>query len=256
MGNKSSEFGRGLFGYRRSSVNQAIAERDIKLHRAQQRARDAEARTAELQEGMAALEQRMQVIDAQLAGRDAEMAERDEQIAALRGHLDRLVNGQIDAPAQPESAVPMSERVSQEVARVLRTAEESAASIVEQARVIAAQISADSERQWREVQTTLARFAGWRDRVEPQMTDLHARMEELRGRISDIPDRVRAAFTPLAESSAAAEAGLQSLADDIAPPLLLAPTRPPVADDAVSGVQDEADTSGSTDGPDARNSAR
>lgn len=294
MSNQPSDIDRGLFGYRRSSVNQAISDRDIMLRQAENRAREAEARATETEERMSALhrqvaeqqvrlsererqlndqmgalDQRMREVGEQLAERDREMAARNEQIVELRAHIDRLVQQQLEAPPRPDAVVPTSERVSEEVARVIRAAEESAAKIVEQARVTAAQNNVDSERQWREMQTSLARFAGWRDRVEPQMADLYARMEELRGRIGEIPDRVRAAFAPLAEASAAAEANLQALGEDIAPPLLPAPTHVPApasAGDETAGEQtgDPAASEevegitayGFTDDPDTRSSAQ
>ena len=284
MSNQPSDIDRGLFGYRRSSVNQAISDRDIMLRQAENRAREAEARASqteermavlhrqvteqqvrladrerELNEQMASLDQRMRQVDAQLAGRDREMAERDEQIVELRAHIDRLVQQQMEAPPRPDAVAPTSERVSEEVARVLRAAEESAAKIVEEARVTAAENTAESERQWREMQTSLARFAGWRDRVEPQMADLYARMEKLRSRIGEIPDRVRAAFAPLAEASAGAEAGLQAVADDLPPPLLPAPTHAVgAAEEDVPPTEDRGGITayGFTEGPDAHSSAR
>jgi chromosome segregation ATPase len=255
VSNQPSDIDRGLFGYRRSSVNQAISDRDIMLRQAENRAREAEARATETQERMsalhrqvtdqqlrlsererelneqmAALDQRMREVDERLADRDREMAERDEHIVELRAHIDRLVQQQMEAPPRPDSPAPTSERVSEEVARLLRAAEDSASKIVEEARATAARNTAESERQWREMQASLARFAGWRDRVEPQMADLYARMEELRSRIGEIPDRVRAAFAPLAEASAATESGLTSLTEDLAPPLLPAPS-PAESDD-------------------------
>ena len=248
MTNPPSDIRRGLFGYRRSSVNQAISDRDVMLRQSESRAREAEARADEMEEQMAALYQqvteqqlrvaereqeladqmaaislRMQDVHGQLGARDKEMAERDRQIVELRAHIDRLVQLQLEAPSRSDAPVSTL-TVSEEVGRLLKAAEESAARIVDQARQQAAGDSADADRQWREVQTSLARFAAWRDRVEPQFLELHGRMEELRSRTAEIPDRIRAAFAPLAEASALAEAGLIGLSEDLTPPLLSAPT--------------------------------
>ena len=138
-----------------------------------------------------------------------------------------------------EDALVECPTTGQEVARVLSAAEDSAARIVEQARITAAHNTAVSQRQWREVQRSLARFAGWRDRVEPQMVEIHARLEELRSRIGEIPERVRAAFAPLADASAATEAGLQALFDDFTDPLVRAP----------SPARDDAEFPGAANGP-------
>jgi chromosome segregation ATPase len=264
--NQPSDIGRGLFGYRRSSVNQAISDRDIMLRQSENRAREAEARAADVEGRMAALQEqvteqqlrvtereqeladqmsalslRMQDVNGQMGARDEEMAERDRRIVELRAHIDRLVQQQLEAPPRPDAPVSTM-TVSEEVGRLLKTAEESAARIVDQARQQAARETADAERQWREVQTSLARFATWRDRVEPQLGDLHGRMEELRSRIGEIPDRVRAAFAPLAEASALTEAGLIGLSEDLAPPLLSAPTSP---EDRTGDDAQSADAAGS-----------
>jgi chromosome segregation ATPase len=277
VSDQSSDIGRGLFGYRRSSVNQAISDRDIMLRQAENRAREADARSAEMEERMSALHQqvteqqlrvaereremteqvagitqRMQEVHARLAERDQEMAARDQHIVELRAHIDRLVQQQMEAPPRPD-APSQSMTVSEEVGRLLKAAEESATRIVEQARAATARNSADAERQWRELQTSLARFAGWRDRVEPQMADLHIRMGELRSRITEIPDRVRAAFAPLAEASAATEAGLLALTGDLAPPLLSAPSR---SDEHEAGNDEPAPGYGFTEAPDSRSSAQ
>jgi chromosome segregation ATPase len=265
VSNQPSDIDRGLFGYRRSSVNQAISDRDIMLRQSENRARDAEARAAELEERMAALQrqvteqqlrmaererelteqmstftQRMHELGGQVASRDREMAARDQRIVELQAHIDQLVQQQLEAPPRSDSPVPASEAVSEEVARVLRAAEDSAARIVEQARSTAAHNAAESERQWRELQSSLARFAGWRDRVEPELVDLYARMEELRTRITEIPDRVRAAFAPLAEASSATEAGLMALAEDLNPPLVVAPSPSQSDDDAQGHAEPES----------------
>jgi len=255
VGDQPSSFGRRVFGYRRSSVDQAISDRDMMLRQAEQRAREADARAAEMEERMAALHRQVTDQQVRLGGRErelseqmtalhrrmgevgAELAERDRAIVELEAHIDRLTQ-QPETP-RPEAVTAASERVSQEVARILSAAEDSAARIVEQARITAAHNTAVSQRQWREVQRSLARFAGWRDRVEPQMVEIHARLEELRSRIGEIPERVRAAFAPLADASAATEAGLQALFDDLTDPLVRAP----------SPARDDAEFPGAANGP-------
>jgi chromosome segregation ATPase len=274
VSNQPSDIDRGLFGYRRSSVNQAISDRDIMIRQSENRARDAEARAAELEERMSALQrevseqqtrlgereeqlsqqmgalnERLQELGEELASRDNDVAERDRHIQELRAHVDRLVKEQMEAPRRPDEPA-QTMLVSEEVGRLLRAAEESAARIVEQARETSARNVAESERQWRELQASLARYAGWRDRVDPQLADLHARMEELRSRIGEIPDRVRAAFAPLAEASAATEAGLQAMGDDLTPPLLSAPS----ASESAPAVE-APEQAGSADPPDGGDAA-
>jgi predicted nucleic acid-binding Zn-ribbon protein len=279
VSDQSSDIGRGLFGYRRSSVNQAISDRDIMLRQSDNRAREAEARAAEMEERMATLQrevteqqvrmsererelteqmstftQRMHELSGQVAARDQEMAARDQHIVELRAHIERLIQQQLEAPPRPDGP-PASATLSEEVARLLRAAEESADRIVEQARAAAAHHAAESEKQWRELQGSLARFAGWRDRVEPQLVDLYSRTEDLRLRITEIPDRVRAAFAPLAEASAATEAGLLALSEDLHPPLMVAPTQSGGHPDADDHDGEETATL-RDDEPDAHSSAQ
>ena len=265
MSNQPPDIGKGLFGYRRSSVNQAISDRDIMLRQSMNRAREAEARAAEMEERMAAIQrqvteqqlrmaererelndqmaalsERMHGVQEHLAAKDQEIAARDRHIGELRAHIERLIKQQLEAPPRPDQPLGSSpEVVSEEIGRVLRAAEDSAAHIVEQARATMARQAAESDRQWRELQASLARFAGWRDRVEPQLADLQGRMDELRGRITEIPDRVRAAFAPLAEASSATEAALIDLSSDLNPPLIAAP-RPAGDEESDEGFTDEA----------------
>ena len=239
MSNQPSDIGRALFGYRRSSVNQAISDRDMMLRQSENRAREAEARSAEMEERLTALQR-------EIGEQQLRLADRDRHVVELREHIDRLIQQQLEAP-------PTTETVGEEVARLLRTAEESATRIVEQARTSTARDTAEAQRRWRELRISLERYAGWRGRVDPQLADLHARMADLRLRITEIPDRLRGAFAPLAEASAATEAGLLALSDDLTPPLLSAPSRsdastqPPVDSgfrDGVAGSEQGDDDPG------------
>ena len=52
MSSDSPELGKGLFGYRKSVVNQIIADRDIMLRQAEGRVRAAESKVADLESEM------------------------------------------------------------------------------------------------------------------------------------------------------------------------------------------------------------
>jgi predicted nucleic acid-binding Zn-ribbon protein len=215
---------------RMSTLQREVSEQQLRLA----------ARERDLTEQMTSVTQQLQQLADELEARDRQMADRDRHIVELRAHIDRLSEQQVEAPPLMD-APAASVAVSEEVRRLLKAAEDSAASIVENARLVGARNTAEAERQWRELQTSLTRFAGWRERVGPQLVDLHARMEELRSRISEIPDRVRAAFAPLAEASAATEAGLLGLTDDLTPPLLSAPS-PSDVETAPANVADHGAT--------------
>ena len=73
MSSDPTELGRGIFGYRRSAVNQIIADRDLMLRQAEGRVRQAEGKVAELEAELAAMRERNTRID--------------EQMERLRGHV-------------------------------------------------------------------------------------------------------------------------------------------------------------------------
>src|SRR5437870_8360513 len=58
--------GKGLFGYRKSAVNQIIADRDIMLRQAEGRVRAAESKVADLETELAAMRERNTRMDVQL----------------------------------------------------------------------------------------------------------------------------------------------------------------------------------------------
>lgn len=75
MDNDAPKLGTGLFGYRRSVVQQIIAEGEARLEEAEGRLRAAESRVAELQEELESMRRR----NAQI----------DEQIRRLRSQMER-----------------------------------------------------------------------------------------------------------------------------------------------------------------------
>jgi peptidoglycan hydrolase CwlO-like protein len=92
MSSDPQELGKGLFGYRKSAVNQIIADRDIMLRQAEGRVRAAESKVHELEGELVSMRERN--------------TRMDEQLERLRQQLDVLVGrGQADAsPAAPADA--------------------------------------------------------------------------------------------------------------------------------------------------------
>src|SRR5947207_12128337 len=74
MGSDPPDLGKGLFGYRKSAVNQIIADRDIMLRQAEGRVRAAEAKVAELETELSSIRE--------------QNARMDEQLDRLRSQLD------------------------------------------------------------------------------------------------------------------------------------------------------------------------
>lgn len=66
MDDDAPKFGTGLFGFRRSAVQQIIAEGEARLQDAEQRLRAAESRASELQQELDEMKRRNAQIDEQI----------------------------------------------------------------------------------------------------------------------------------------------------------------------------------------------
>lgn len=207
---------RGIFGYRRTAVNQLISDRDIMLRQAEGRVRASETKVARLESDVAALRQAN--------------AELGEEVGRLRADLDRA----IEAMATRDDTVAelTSRFVNDELATVLRAAEESATRIVERATEVTRRQMADSERMWREAEAQVGAFSAWRDQIDPILRGATATIEDVRGRIGDVPEQIRRALAPLANAIASLEGELADAAAATMMPLPLSVTTLDLTDDA------------------------
>jgi predicted nucleic acid-binding Zn-ribbon protein len=126
-------------------------------------------------------------------------------------------------PVSPEASDSTSRMITEEIAGVLSAAEESASRILERARVEADQQSAQSHRLWEEVQAEVARLASWREGVDPVIRTVLTKVEGIRARIEEMPERIREALAPMADSISGIDGDLAELAEACSPPLLLTP---------------------------------
>jgi hypothetical protein len=131
--------------------------------------------------------------------------------------------------------------LTEEIAGILAAAEESAARIVERARTTTQHQIAQSNRLWREVQGELSRFAAWREMVEPVMRAIHDKVEGVRDEIEQVPERIRQALAPMADSISTVDADLSELLGQWTPPLLLAPSGLGGEDETAVEGDDDAD---------------
>ena len=128
-------------------------------------------------------------------------------------------------PAVSSQASDITNRfLTEELKGILSAAEESAARILERARATSEHQIAQSNRLWREVQAELARFASWREQVEPIIRSVHAKVEGVRTQIEDVPEKIRQALAPMADSISMIDSDLAELASASTPPLLLTPS--------------------------------
>ena len=114
--------------------------------------------------------------------------------------------------------------MTEELAGILTAAEESAARIVERARETSDRQLERSNRMWSEVQSEVARFAAWRDEVEPVIRTVQSKVENVRAFIEEVPERIREALAPMAESISSIDTDLAELSAACNPPLLLTPS--------------------------------
>jgi predicted nucleic acid-binding Zn-ribbon protein len=126
--------------------------------------------------------------------------------------------------AQSESAEISSRFVTEEIAGVLSAAEESASRILERARVQSEQQIAKSSRLWEEVRAEVTRLGSWREGIEPVIQTVMTKVEGIRSQIEDVPERIREALAPMADSISGIDSDLAELAEACSPPLLLAPS--------------------------------
>jgi peptidoglycan hydrolase CwlO-like protein len=126
------------------------------------------------------------------------------------------------APAQPAGGMT-SQFLTEELARILSAAEESAARIMERARVSSQAQMTESNRLWREVQAEVTRFHAWREQVEPLIHQVQSKVEDVRSKIDEVPERIREALAPMADSIASVDGDLADLLVAAGPPMLFAP---------------------------------
>jgi hypothetical protein len=129
------------------------------------------------------------------------------------GEPQRSPAGGDEAPPQlsvPPQITPAY--MSEELANVVKAAEESATRIIERAwEATRTQIS-QVDRLWREVQAEIVRFAAWREHVDPLISTMQGYIDEARARIDEVPRRIQEALSPAAEAMAAVDAGMSEFA--------------------------------------------
>jgi hypothetical protein len=213
--NPEANLGRSLFGYKRASVDALLMERTALLVNAERRAMTAEAA---------------------LAAKDAELADRDTHIGTLKAtaeHLDgemaalRALLQETEAKREQaehdasQSLTPAF--LAEELSTLLASAEESARRIIQRARNSTESQIVEADRMWKEVQAQMARFAAWREQFEPAAAEAGARLEDVRQRIEEVPDLIRDALLPLADSVSSLDRDLRTVIAAAAPPLLVTP---------------------------------
>jgi chromosome segregation ATPase len=232
---RDSGLGRGLFGYRRTSVDRLLSDREILLRQAEGRARAAEEKFGSVASELATLRE-------QVARRDEEVARLRSEVAEMEGRGERPSEdgegseqqGAVQPAWQPresvttetvsreiEAVLQAADAVGQQIAGVLRAAEESAVRVVETTQATTRQQLVDAQRLWSEVNSAYTRFVSWQRDLEPVLVAFQQEMVGVKSRMDEIPDRVQEAFTPLSRSIATADERIEGLRAAWNPPLVV-----------------------------------
>ena len=138
--------------------------------------------------------------------------------------ISDVIRNDVDAgeprPRRPE----VTSSFSEELAGILAAAEESAAGIVERARITTERQITESTRLWREVEAEVTRFSSWREQIEPVIRRIASKVDDVRTRIEEVPERIREALAPMADSISSLDSDMAELAAASTPPLLLKPS--------------------------------
>ncbi len=176
-----------------------------------------------------------------------------QEAPALEPSNDATAAESRGAVTHAEASDAASRIVTDEVGEILTVAHESAARIIERAKTTTERQIAQSNKLWEEVQTEVARLASWREDVEPVIRIVQSKVESVRDLIDEVPERIRNALAPMAESISSIDSDLADLASACTPPLLLTPgglDRDGEADPAWSGeVDQEEDPEAGTEKP-------
>jgi hypothetical protein len=163
--------------------------------------------------------------ESQVESNDRSFADLQAPIPDEPAHASSLSNGSAESqPPAPPSKDVASRLVTDELAGILGAAEESAARIIERARTTTERQLERSNKLWRDVQSEVERFAEWRAGIEPVIRTVQSKVEGVRSLIEEVPERIRDALAPMAESISSIDGDLSALATACTPPLLLTPS--------------------------------
>jgi len=158
-------------------------------------------------------------LEEQLRLRDAEIDGMREELESLRA---TVASHEEQSKSEDEEGMT-SEFMTEELSRVVAAAEESATRIIERAWSTTRQQITEADRLWREVQAEVIHFGSWRQHVEPKIGTVLGSIEEAKGRIDEISERIQEALRPTVEAIGAVDESMADFAQASNVPLLLAP---------------------------------
>lgn len=185
------------FRFRRSALDRIVADRELMLRQAEQRAREAEERAKRLEEEL------RKDGNGGSPGR-ADPGPQSEQVGDAAG-LASLPHEQLEAI----------------VGAVVSAAEELRGRSGAEGPTEAAQV----EEVRRKLVDRTIRAREWRERLDPALKDARARLEAVGREVHDLPDKLADALRPLADSVREADASLGKL-EGLEGPVPIDPSQP------------------------------
>jgi len=202
-----SKLPKGLFGYRRTVVEQVLEDREIMVRAAEGRVLRAEERVHELEAELAS-------VKGQNARLEGQMDQFGEQLDSLSARMDESVETgtielaaettveerpAVEAEAGPSRDPVASKLVAEELTSILIAGQEAAARMIERARDEAQRQIVEANRLLGEVHTGVRQFSSWRADVQPAITRVQSFVDVVRNHIAQTPERVQQALAPLAD---------------------------------------------------------
>ncbi|MGH2556469.1 MAG: hypothetical protein ACRDHO_12225 [Actinomycetota bacterium] len=220
MAGDRSKLRKGLFGYRKTVVEQVLEDRELMVRAAEDRVLRAERRVHELEAQLHSVK----ALNARLEG---QMDQFGEQLDSLSARMDESIETETSEPVaeaaideQPavetEASSPRdpvaSKLVAEELTSILIAGQVAAARMIERARDEAQRQIVEANRLLGEVHAGVRQFSSWRADVQPAIVRVQSFVDVVRNHIAQTPERVSNALAPLADVMFSIDGELAALA--------------------------------------------
>jgi hypothetical protein len=231
---------KGLFGFRAKDVQKMLADREAMLRLAQQQSQEVRARADQIQAELGRLHEEIAGRDRNIEVLREEVRHRDGSLTSLRGELAQI---QVQTESRIAELTEQSRQLQQqlqeqvrardsqqilmdELAPILRAAQESAQRIVERAEEAGELRTREAERMRADMSGAISQYVRWRQRLETIMTSVQDRLDEAQSRISEVPKRIQEALSPMSDAIYLFNEDLTTLSQVGEPPGHVAPPPP------------------------------
>src|SRR5438552_6706587 len=205
---------KGLFGFRAKDVRKMLADREAMLRLAQQQSQEVRARADQIQTELGRLHEEIAGRDRNIEVLREDVRHRDDSLTSLRGELAQV---QVQTQSRIAELAEQSRQLQQqlqeqvmardsqqilmdELAPILRAAQESAQRIVERAEETSELRTREAERMRADLSGAVSQYVRWRQRLEGIMATVQDRLDDAQSRISEVPKRIQEALAPMSDA--------------------------------------------------------